>query len=288
MNQLQDTSSSDVNRCLNVSQLVKSSESEHLIKLIAVFIRMACQPLREKKTKPRLSKASCRVLNLNINHHGKQKGGDMRCSFQKHCWKSIDLSSTVNFDKEKEIYLVYHLGGGQNGDCCLALTRNGKQSCAVKFFFEKATGYQHAGAELKNWKEVYPSMKCHVGELPNNDGYLCMPYLTPVRAAERQMLLDNGEVKKALEQFSASGFLHKAVVWRHIGWFKGKLYLLDLGDIERCATQERRRKWIDDSLQHLKGRVTMTPVNGSKPMHIDGVYSAEDATPQQVEVKRVR
>jgi hypothetical protein len=52
---------------LTVSQLISSTNSEDLIKLIIAFIRLAGLPLLEKKFKPILSRMSCRGLILEIN-----------------------------------------------------------------------------------------------------------------------------------------------------------------------------------------------------------------------------
>jgi hypothetical protein len=241
-----------------VSQLFSVSESENIIKLIATFIRLACRPLREKKSMPKMSKMACRALDLNVNS-AKGSGGDMRCSFEKMSWETIDLASCVNFKTDKEIFLFRHLGGGANGGCCLALTKNGGQCCAVKFFLDQdgPSRLKLAQNELVNWNAVYGHdtqlPKCHVGNLPNSDGYLCMPYLRPISKSERQTCINNGKVKDALNRFAVSGYKHNDVCWRHLGWWQEKLYLLDLGDISECEEQDRQA-WVNQACSLLEGR----------------------------------
>jgi hypothetical protein len=144
-----------------VSQLISSTNGEDLIKMIVAFIGLAGMPLLETRSNPILSQMSCHVLNLEINaNRQKQIGGDMRCSFEQHSLSSgIDLSTYLTFEKSVEIYLCYHLGSGSCGDCCLAVTKNGSQCCAVKFFIKPQdadmTGHKLAEKELENWGKVY-------------------------------------------------------------------------------------------------------------------------------------
>ena len=119
-----------VKRHLFVSQVVSLPNGEDVVKLIATFIRYACNSVAQLVLgKPELKDLSCRVLRLK-----ERQGPSMRCSFQKMQIPRIELSSCVNFDTTKEIFLICHLGCGANGDCCLAVTPRGEQCCAVKFF----------------------------------------------------------------------------------------------------------------------------------------------------------
>jgi hypothetical protein len=272
-------------RTLTVSQLIRSTNGEDLIKLIVAFIRLAGLSLLEKKSTPNLSRMSCRVLNLIIkDNQQKQIGGDMRCSFEKLIFsRGIDLSTYLNLKKSVPIYLCYHLGSGLCGDCCLAVTLNGRQCCAVKFFVKPQdpalTGHQLAEQELENWGKVYKTVKCHVGKLPNRDGYLCMPYLRPIPPSDRQTLLDNKMVEKALERFASSGYIHNDVLWRHLGFRNGELCLCDLGSISQ-VTEEGATSWIDRALSTLRDRVKTqlsTPVAGSTLMHVNGFDLQNDA-----------
>jgi hypothetical protein len=263
------SSGSPVDRRLKRSPLVKSIESDQLVGLVANFIRLACQTLSTNKCKPvlKLVNMSCRALNLRSI----KDGGAMRCSFLKRSWKKIELTSTVPFERVRTIYLIYHLGGGMNGDCCLGVTGDGKHCCAVKFFLkdEGRTGLEQAKAESKNWKSVYPEMLCHVGTLPNDDGYLCMPYLKPIGQDMRGVMLDNGDVKKALEEFSKTGYLHQDIAWRHLGQYDGKLLFCDLGNIEECQNEMARKMWLERSLARFRGHLLSTPVGKDIPFGDD-------------------
>jgi len=218
-------------------------------------------------------------LNVKINADPqKQIGGHMRCSFKKHSFsRGIDLSTDLNFDESVEIYLCYHLGSGSFGDCCLAATKDGRQCCVVKFFIKPQdthlTGHELAEEELKNWGKIYKTVKCHVGKLPNSDGYLCMPYLRPIAPSDRQTLLDNKTVEKALNQFASSGYVHNDVLWRHLGFRNEELFLCDLGSISQVREKGATTSWIDGALSKLRDRVktqSSTPVAGSTPMNVNG------------------
>jgi Family of unknown function (DUF5898) len=189
----------------------------------------------------------------------------MRCSFQKICLtKNVDLNSFVDFAETNEIYLFHHLGSGESGACCLAMTKNGEQCCVVKFFLmqaRKTTGRKLAAQELENSNKVYGSSlpQCCVGYLINEDGYICMPYLKPVQKCKRLTRIQDGSVKKALTLFAKSGFKHEEIDWRHVGQFGKELYLLDLGDITKFGADDDKEKWIDSSIEKLRKRCEVPP-----------------------------
>jgi hypothetical protein len=67
--------------------------------------------------------------------------------------------SPVVFADKQQIHLVRHLGHGKLADCCSGVTKNGKQSCAIKLFFvsqESETRLaEWAQKELLNRKTIY-------------------------------------------------------------------------------------------------------------------------------------
>jgi hypothetical protein len=211
----------------------------------------------------------------------------MRCSFEKKSWEKICLDSCVDFKNAKEIFFFRHLGSGETGDCCLALTNDGRQCCAVKFFLiqNRPSRLELANVESANWHKVYGQdaklPKCHVGKLPNDDFYLCMPYLRPIPKSERQTLIGkDGKVEAALLRFATSGYKHNDVCWQHLGWWQKELYLFDLGDTSECGEQDRQ-KWVDETRRRLEGQAKM-PLS-TVHADIDKVPSPEIITSSGVE-----
>jgi hypothetical protein len=261
----------DVPRKLFVSQHVSLPETDAVIKLAAVFILLACSSISEPSFGTLdLNNLSCRVLNLK-----EEEGTKMRCSFQKLRLPEVDLTSCVNFAETKEIYLIHHLGNGESGDCCLAVTNKGDQCCAVKFFLKhegESTRRELAAKELDNWNKVYGAddllPRCYLGYLPNHDGYICMPYLKPIPKAEWSSRIADGRVKEALRCFAKSGFKHEEVYWRHFGWWKDRLYLLDLGGATKFSPDDDRDEWVETSLKNLGGRFNGPVSTPLVPNHV--------------------
>ena len=245
-----------VKRRLFVSQVVSLQNGEDVVKLTATFIRFACNSVAQLVSgKVKLKELPCRVLKP-----GEKQGPSMRCSFEKLKLARINLSSYVNLRKTGKIFLICHLGCGEFGDCCLAVTSRGNECCAVKFFLRQdgcSSRLKLARDELESWQKVYGNdvrlPKCCLGELPDDDGYLCMPYLRPIPKTERSAKLTDGSVHDALKRFADSGFKHDDVCWRHFGTWNGRLYLLDLGQISEISF-EGRQGWVSDSVQQLEKR----------------------------------
>lgn len=90
-----------------------------------------------------------------------------------------------------------------------------------------------------------------------------MPYLRPIPKEERHQLLENGEIKNALQNFAKSGYLHGDVKWRHLGRSRGKdakdqeknqtIFLLDLGSILKEGDEAKQNAWVDEAVDHLRG-----------------------------------
>lgn len=255
-------------RKLTACEPVDSHETDIFLRAFAVFVCLACQRLRQERSGISLANASCRVLNIKCKTPGKQ-GKDMRCSFRKMSWPKANLDSCINFKNHTLIFLIYHLGVGETGDCCLALNYSGTGCCVVKFFvrLDGEGTLKLAEAEFENWRKVYGQDEklpgCWVGQLPNNDGYLCMPYLKHVRSAQRQGVIENGQVEQALTRFAKSGFQHNDVGWRHLGFLGKNLYLFDLGEISELPKDEAK-SWVETTLEDLKRRMSPQP-NVSTP-----------------------
>lgn len=107
-----------------------------------------------------------------------------------------------------------------------------------------------------------------MGYLPNDDGYICMPYLKPIPKAERSSRIIDGSVEKALRHFLKVGFKHDEVYWRHFGLFEKNLYLLDLGGVTKFGPGDDKEKWVEASLENLRGRLSGPVSTPLAPNHL--------------------
>jgi hypothetical protein len=272
-------------RILYASQVVGLKEAnvedqqgwESVLQLIAKFLRLASDSYN--KIDPRRIgksiKSSCRVLDLC---------NSQRCSFEKKTFEH-DVVPGEYLSSDRLIYLVASIGRGSHGDCCLGLSADGKKYCAVKFFLkiegerEGDTPIARARSELKSWENVYGKVlpKCRVGELPNDGGYLCMPYLQPIPMNQRSKR--EGEVKEALIRFAKTlKYKHNDVRWRHFGSWEGKLYMCDLGNIEKVEDDEGKDidEWVAASMLRLVGRMGATDENHSAPTNTTPLASSDE------------
>jgi hypothetical protein len=156
----------------------------------------------------------------------------------------------------------------------LGLSGEGNGCCAVKFFLRRDDRNPRvlADKELENWTKVYGKVlpACRVGKLPNNAGYLCMPYLQPIPRNQRLQEMNN--VKEALKSFAESGYKHNDIRWRHFGSYEGKMYLCDLGHIEEL-TEADSETWIEESLRLLE----------KKRIETEEFYNRNLSTPMRTE-----
>jgi hypothetical protein len=160
-----------------------------------------------------------------------------------------------------KVHLIFPLGGGQKGSCCLARTVRGK-TCAIKFFHTESwdetqgTPTQVAKIEAQNWWKIN-HQKAIVKNVPGHTERPCliMPFLQPIPKVERKECLQN--LGPALERFARSGFIHVDLKWRHIGRFQGNIMFCDLGQdgLEELEGNEERKSrvesWIAEVLDDL-------------------------------------
>ena len=95
-----------------------------------------------------------------------------------------------------------------------------------------------------------------------------MPYLKPIPKAEWSSRIADGRVKEALRCFAKSGFKHEEVYWRHFGWWKDRLYLLDLGGATKFSPDDDRDEWVETSLKNLWGRFSGPVSTPLVPNHL--------------------
>jgi hypothetical protein len=265
------------NRILTASQPLSVTQSpEQCIYLIREFIWRAYERLNIRCAITGIR--SCRVLWVipKGNLEGPKTKMDPRTNpnmfaFQRVNLKRIskDLSKLITFNdiyqQTKQIFLIKNIGAGEFGDCCLAMDSVGVNFCAVKFFVPKNTSesekseYELARDEHDTWIEIYPELEKHIhlGNISDDKGFLCMPYLKPLKTDERQLVISNQSLLEALQEFVKKPFVHKVVSWRHIGTLNGNIYFLDFGrdGLEDSPTDEgEKQKWVSKNYERLQQR----------------------------------
>jgi hypothetical protein len=181
------------------------------------------------------------------------------------------VSWDVFNEKLKELYVIRHLGMGDYGNCCLAVSFDGGSCCAVKFFhrFALETSPEIAMDECANWNKVYEKIdnfpKCRVINAAEAK-CLVMPYLHPIPKEKRLKLIEDGSIEKALHDFCNSGFLHLDIKWRHIGLWKNRIVLLDLGMLQKESDKKKQEAWCQDSIKKLREKAGSVVVANETPL----------------------
>ena len=263
------------------------------ISTLTNWIILAYKSLERESPKTISNQRACRQLIIDLdNPHGNQKTtpntamvafkllnmgkwGTKR--FYKQTVNDWNLSNFVTFNtNDLKIFLFYSLKMGSTGDCCLAMTKeaNNKQFCVVKFFRtydDERGGFLRpdevksaAETERDNWITIYPEFQenVYLGTPYEGKAFLCMPFLIPIEEEkERQELLDNGSLHRALDEFSKGGYIHnEAKKWEHVGTWNEKVYFLDLGknSVEKVDPNEHQRikEWKDGCLSQLQRTIS--------------------------------
>jgi hypothetical protein len=147
------------------------------------------------------------------------------------------------FRYPKSLYLVDHLGMGSTSTVYRALTPDG-YNCVVKIYVKRRgddkfvlskrdfdnEANKAVAREVKAYKTIYgDELSGYVWQQKLN-GLQCVihPYFKHPDKEDRIGLL--GKIRARLNDcFAKRGkaFATSDQVWRHVGWFKGKLYLFD-------------------------------------------------------------
>lgn len=221
-------------------------------------------------------KMPCRTLT------NRQKGDD-KDKEDVFAFGSIKLNQ-LNLDSFCEtecIHVIHHLGMGDFGSVCLAVSSTGGSCCAIKFFHDRGEREEYATAELANWGKIYGCDEL----LPKpytlraaEGSCLVMPYLHPITTPQqRQEFLKDGTIRDLLRRFAKSGYIHTDIKWRHFRLLKipstssrwcgtthrqEKIYLIDLG-MQTLAKHDNDEKkiteWIDGSIKDLETKNTLEP-----------------------------
>ena len=252
---------------------------EQIVQLVVLYVLQACStlaklleinehPLHKIFIRPKMP---CRVLTDNTRTF----------SFSTVSVNQLHVQSfPPNGKKTKRIHVIHPIGSGEYGDCCLGVSDGGASSCAIKFFHKSSNGSakEQAEAERRNWEEVYGQNKeipeCFTWAIAGQEACLVMPYLSPIASSDRRRLLDDNTIRKALEQFASTGYIHSDIKWRHFGWWKETLILLDLGLIKESSEPEIAR-WVIKSLTTLEEKAS-------------GPTAQQLSTPRFEEAQRLR
>ena len=172
------------------------------------------------------------------------------------------------------LYLVDHLGTGSTSKVYHALTLNGHE-CVVKIYVmrkdednrilpDKAFK-KNAKAAVKTEYQAYTDiygkeLEGYVRMIKlNNLQCLILPYFKHVDKSQRKGLLSS-TIRERLKLFhnrrrkKFCAFHKSDQLWRHIGWFNGKLYLFDLGDLEEHSLV-KKDDLIDSHCKRLAARI---------------------------------
>jgi len=271
-----DEDSGETDRILYASSVVPAltdtddnvtRAGEQIVQLVVLYVLHACStlarllkinehPLNEIFIRPKMP---CRVLTNN----------NKTFSFSTVSVKQLQVQTfPPNGKNTKRIHVIHPIGSGEYGDCCLGVSDGGASSCAIKFFHKSS---EQAENERRNWEEVYGQNKgipaCFTWAIAGQEACLVMPYLTPIPSSDRRRLLDDNTIRKALEQFASTGYIHIDIKWRHFGWWKETLILLDLGLIKKSSELEIVH-WVEKSLATLVKKASgVTAQQLSTPKH---------------------
>jgi len=178
----------------------------------------------------------------------------------------------------ESLFLVDHLGTGSTSKAFRALTRDG-YDCVVKMYIKRQdddkkilTGKDFRdNAEAAVRKEYQEYQKIYGDELKgyvwmqqlNNMHCLIHPYFQHLEKNQRAIqLLSTIPERLSLFRITTNvqndgafyAFRKSDQLWRHIGWFNGKLYMFDLGNLEQQELK-KSQELIDLHCEMLRARM---------------------------------
>lgn len=176
--------------------------------------------------------------------------------------------------RPRPLYLVDHLGTGTTSKVYRALTGDG-YDCVVKMYVKRQdddrnilerddfdkNGKAAIEGEFKKYKEIYGAeLRNYVWTDKLNDLHcLIHPYFKHVeKNCRRDTLPLICERLKELffskDKSKYYAFDENDQLWRHIGWFNGKLYLFDLCDLKECSP-DAANKMVQSHHDRLMSRL---------------------------------
>jgi hypothetical protein len=181
-----------------------------------------------------------------------------------------DINISKFNERLKCLYVIRHLGMGECGSCCLAISKKGASCCVVKFFHRPNSTKESVQRECSNWNTVYASIqnfpKCRIFKAA--EGYcLVMPYLRPIPKKDRWQWI--GSIEETLKLFCCANVLHPEVRWRHIGLWQDRAFFLDLGNLTKDAGQRSQLAWRVKSLESLQQKAGLQTPSKNKAKKSD-------------------
>ncbi|KAG7362126.1 hypothetical protein IV203_025792 [Nitzschia inconspicua] len=263
---------------------VRDSGAE-ILSLLVLFVVKGCQMLTAflKSTDgPQLvspsitirQKMPCRVLQTN----------ERIFSFGSVQVNSLNLNK---YNATLPLYVIHHLGMGEHGNCCLAISSKGESCCAIKFFHKVNRRDDAVMEELENWNKVYGRGKVPACRVLKAAEGLClvMPYFRPIPNKERKKVFANGSIETALKRFASSGFVHCDIKWRHMAFWEDDVILLDLGEIQEERDEGKRSRWCQEALEKLRNKLPLEEVKNT-PRKLGTKRQKSENTPRLSGTKR--
>ena len=203
--------------------------------------------------------------------------GLTQMSYKWHNFRATNLGplTRTERDETKEkimLYLVSYVGRGATSKVYRAISESG-HDCVIKMFVQRRDSNNQimtkedfleaskklADDEFANYKAIYADdnlLDYMWRETLNNLHCIIMPFFEPIKKEDRNSERVTMAIRQRLKQFGRAKKVFKPddQSWRHIGCFQDKLYLFDLGNLEKLGENISVETYITGHLDRLKGR----------------------------------
>jgi hypothetical protein len=189
------------------------------------------------------------------------KWGTIKTTYKGPC----NLKKNPKLDK---LYLLRCIGTGITSKAYHAITMDGFD-CVVKLYVRRhnengsmkkkeefeSESLVHVTREVNHYNEIYgEELSDYVwNQKLNSMDCVILPFFQPIEVQDR---LDKiSDIEDCLKKFTEKNLAFRECdqCWRHVGCFKEKVYLFDLGDLEFCDdAQEYATKHINCLVNKLK------------------------------------
>ena len=261
-------------------KLVRSTEygSGQLVNLLFTAILYGLsQNSKAQKKKLRRHKGGYKGVALRFSKE-EYSWGDLNCPAGFRIYEKEAQNTTRRIDKRADpgiYFAIDSIGRGATSKVFLALDHMGKE-CVIKMYVRrekksndqleslteaKKKGGKMCTIEAKRLVQFY---NCLDGLVSHQVlyGFPCvvMPFFKPLTKAERDEALNDGSIKKCLEELKGKSLKYRDcdVRWRHIGIFehekKGKhIILYDLAELEEVDSNPNDNV-VSNQLKTLQAR----------------------------------
>jgi Family of unknown function (DUF5898) len=190
---------------------------------------------------------------------------------------SITRTNSMRSTKNKDLFLVDYLGSGSTSVVYRALTLDG-DDCVVKMIVAVADDKKvntpkdlekemerKVTSEVNAYQDIYGSgFGRYVWKKTlNNFECVIMPFFEPIKKEQRELCLP--EIKEILNKFKSKKVAYKECdqLWRHVGSFNNKIYLFDLGDLEKIRIPQQLEEKHKNHFNRLKEKALQSSVDSS-------------------------